>query len=188
MTRHPFDSGELGRNDPEMDRIGTHLERYASDVADEPPIDLVARIQASVDEQPVPAAGWWASLVAAFVPWHRAARLAMATTVVAAAVVGALVVSGLAERARNDTGAPPVPSVVGTTPSPLPTPTPTPRATPTPTPTPTSIASPSAVVSPGPTASDDDDELETPEPTESESDNSGPGGGGDNSGPGGGGD
>ena len=57
MTRHPFDSDELGRNDPEMDRIGTHLERYAADVADEPPMDMVTRIQAAVDEEPVPAAG-----------------------------------------------------------------------------------------------------------------------------------
>ena len=186
MTRRPFDSSELGRNDPEMDRIGAHLERYAQESAGEPPLDLVMRIQATVDDEPLPARGWWASLLAAFAGWHQAARLAMATAVVAAAAIGALVVGDLADRARNNTGATPVPSV-NLTPSPLPTVTPTQTPTPVPTPTPTPSASESAPASVDPTASDDDDEVETPEPTESDSDNSGPGGGGgDNSGPGGG--
>jgi hypothetical protein len=185
MTRHPFDSGELGRNDPEMDRVGAHLERYAAEVADEPPIDLVTRIQATIDEEPVPATGWWASLLAAFSAWQQPARLAVATAVVVAAVVGAFAVSGLVDRARNDIGTSPVPSVI-VSPSPIATATPTPTAVPTPTPT--SSASPSASGSAEPTASDDDDdEVETPDPSESESDNSGPGGGDgdDNSGPGG---
>jgi hypothetical protein len=185
MTRHTFDSGELGRNDPEMDRVGAHLERYAAEVADEPPVDLVTRIRATIDEEPVPATGWWASLLAAFSAWQQPARLAMATAVVAAAVVGAFAVSGLVERARNDIGTSPVPSVI-VRPSPIATPTPTP--TPVPTPTPTSSASPPASGSVEPTASDDDDEVETPDPSETASDNSGPGGGDDddNSGPGGG--
>ena len=62
MSLHPFDSGELGRTDPEMDRIGSQLERYASEVGDEPPVDLAARISATLDDEPIPAVGWWASL------------------------------------------------------------------------------------------------------------------------------
>ena len=184
MTRHPFDSGELGRNDPEIDRVGEGLERYASDTGGEPPLDLTSRIRAALDDEPVPAAGWWGSLLAAFASWRGPARLALGTAVVAAAVLGALALGDLADRARNNTGATPSPSVIATpTPSPSPTPTPTLSPTPSPTPSATPIPSPSSPATVLPSATDDHGGGgETPSP--SESDNSGPGGG--NSGPGGG--
>ncbi|MGH2402648.1 MAG: hypothetical protein ACRDE6_08035 [Candidatus Limnocylindria bacterium] len=186
MTRHPFDSGELGRTDPEMDRVGQQLERYAADRADEPPMDLAARIQATLDEEPIPAAGWWASLLGVLATWHGPARLALAAAVVLAVVVGAVTLGELVDRARTNTGASPSPSVIVT---PTPTASPTPTIAPTPTPTATPSPSPSTTPTPLPTESDDGgEELETPEPSESDDDNSGPGGGGDdNSGPGGGG-
>ena len=150
MRRHPFDSDELGRTDPEMDRVAERLERYASDAGGEPPPDLVTRIQAALDEEPIPRRGWYAGLVARLDPWRGAVRLAAAALVVAAAVVGALTLGELADRSRNDTGGPPVPTVPvmpssspTLAPTPTPTPTPTPIqvvnvvATPTPTPTPT---------------------------------------------------
>jgi hypothetical protein len=179
MTRHPFDSGELGRNDPDLDLIGERLERYAADVGGEPSIDLATRITTALDDEPVPARGWWGTLMATIAAWHGPARLALASVVVAAVVVGAITLRDLADGARNgNTGGTPLPSVsVPPTPSFTPSPTPSPTSTPT--------ATPSS--SPSPTASDgDDDETETPDPSESD-DNSGPGGGDDdNSGPGGG--
>jgi hypothetical protein len=187
MTRHPFDSGELGRDDPEMDRIGEALEHYAATAGDEPPMALAMRIREAIDDEPLPASGWWASALAFLAPLRGPARVMLAAAVVVAAVVGAIALGELANRATIDTGSPP-PSVIET---PIPTPTPTP--TPTLTPTPTPSAEPSA--SPSPTETDDQDDVETPEPTETEDssgsgggdgDNSGPGGGGDNSGPGGG--
>jgi hypothetical protein len=179
MTRHPFDSGELGRADPEMDRVGEALERYAETAGGEPPMDLAMRIREAIDDAPLPASGWWASGLALLAPLRGPARVVLAAAVVVAAVMAAIALGELADRATIDTGSP-APSVVET---PLPTPTPTPAPTMTPTPSPS--AEPSA--SPSPTETDDD-EVQTPEPTETE-DNSGPGGGGgDNSGPGGGGD
>ena len=184
MTRHPFDSDELGRSEPEMDAVGSALERYASKVGDEPPAALAARIQAAIDEEPAPSRGWWASLLALFSPSRGPARLALASVVVVAAVVGAVALGELADRARTNLGASPTPS-----PSTIATPTPTPTVPPTPTRTP--IPSPTPSESPPaaePSATDDDDgEIETPEPTESDDDNSGSGSGDDNSGPGGGG-
>ena len=184
MTRHPFDSGELGRNDPEMDRIGEGLERYATELGGEPPRDLSSRIRAALDEEPVAAGGWWNSLLAAFAPWHGPARLALGAAIVAAAALGALVVSDLAERARTDVGSTPAPSVI-VSPSPTPTPTPTPSPTPTPTSTPTSTPTPTIPATAVPTASDDHGGgVETASPSETADDNSGSGS--DNSGPGGG--
>ncbi|MEA2651773.1 MAG: hypothetical protein QOI85_1494 [Chloroflexota bacterium] len=187
MTRHPFDSGELGRNDPEIDRLGEGLERYATDVDGEPPVDLASRIRAALDDERVPAGGWWRSLLAAFAPWHGPARLALGGAVVAVAVIGALALGDLADRARNNTGSTPSPSVI-VSPSPTPTltrsPTPTPSPTPTLTPSPTPIATQLPTPLPTPLPTDDHGgDSETPSPTGS--DNSGPGGG--NSGPGGGG-
>lgn len=178
MTRHPFDSGELGRSDQEMDRIGAGLERYASDAGNEPPIDLAARIRATLDHEPIPSSGLWASVLAALAGLHGPARLVMATAVLLAAMLGAVAIGDLVDSARRDTGSSPEPSEVV---APTPTPTPTPSPTPSPTPTPT--LSPTPTPSPSPSESDDDDEGETPEPNESDDDNSGPGGG-DNSGPG----
>ena len=187
MTRHPFDSGELGRNDPEMDRLGEGLERYASEVGGEPPMDLATRIRAALDDEPTPASGWWGSLVAVLASWHGPARLALGTAVVAAAVIGALVLGDLADRARNNnTGSTPTPAPsVIVTPSPTTTPTPTQSPSPTPSTSPTPSASPTPTPSAtgAPSATDDDGGVETPRPSESDnsgsgSDNSGPGGGG----------
>jgi hypothetical protein len=183
MTRHPFDSGELGRDDPDLDLIGERLERYAADVGGEPSIGLVTRITTALDDEPVPTRGWWATLMATIAAWHGPARLALASVVVTAAVVGVITLRDLADGARNgNTGGTPLRSV-SAPPSPSLTPSPTPSPTPRPTSTPTATPSPS----PSPTASDgEDDETETPGPSESD-DNSGPGGGDDdNSGPGGG--
>ena len=186
MTRHPFDSGELGRDDPEMDRLGESLEEYATDAAGEPSPDLSSRIMAAIDHEPVPSRGWWGSLLAAFAPWHGPARLALGAAVVAVAVIGALALGDLADRARNNTGATPSPTEV-VSPSPTPSASPTPSLSPSATPSPTPSATPTSTsvpATPMPTATDDHGgDLDTPSP--SESDNSGPGGG--NSGPGGGG-
>ena len=184
MTRHPFDSGELGRNDPEMDRLGAGLERFAAEAGGEPPLDLSARIRTALDDEPVPAGGWWASMLGVFAPWHGPARLALGTAVVAAAVIGAIALGDLAGRARNNVGSSPTPSVIAT-PSPSPTQAPTPSQTPSPTPSSTPTPLPSAPATLSPSASDDHGGgVETPEASESD-DSSGSGGG--NSGPGGGG-
>ena len=183
MTQHPFESGELGRDDPDLDLIGERLERYAADAGGEPPIDLATRIMTALDDEPVPARGWWGTLMATIAAWHGPARLALAGVVVAAVVVGTITLRDLADGARNgSTGGTPPPSE-GAPPTPSLTPSPTPMPTPSPTSTPTATPSPS----PSTTASDgDDEETETPEPSETD-DSSGPGGGGDdNSGPGGG--
>jgi len=186
MSRYPFDSAELGRHDADMDRVAAMLEGYASDMG-EPPIDLAVRIRAALDDEPIPATGWWASLLATLAGWQGPLRLVVATAVLAIAVVGAVVLGDLADRARESTGSSPPPSQT-MLPSPTPSPTPTPTPTPTPSPTPTLSPSPSSSASEAadPSASEDDaDEVETPEPSESDDDNSGSGGG-DNSGPGGG--
>jgi len=186
MTRHPFDSSELGRTDPELDRVADRLERYAADARGEPPMDLSARIRAAVEAQPH-RRGTLASFLAA---WSGPTRAFAAGGVVALVLVGALALGQLVERAREQVGATPSPSVF---PTPTPAPTPSPMPSPTPTSTPSPTATPTS--SPSPT---DETETESPEPSQSDdsgggSDNSGPGGGGSgsgsgNSGPGGGGD
>jgi hypothetical protein len=184
MTRHPYGPDELDRVDPELGRVAGELERYAASRPGEPPLDLAARIQAAIDDESDPRAGWWAAFTAGLRGLRGPARAVAVAAVGVAVVVGALALGDLAERARQDNlGA-------SSTPSPLVTPTasPTPSATPSPSPSPSATASPSdePSVSPSPSASDGDDGFETPEP--GESDHSGPGGGGDdNSGPGGGG-
>jgi len=180
MNRHPFDPHELGRADPDLGRVADALERYAADAGGEPPLDLASRIRSVVDAEPV-RRGPFALLAT----WRRPVRLLAAAVVVLAAVVGAIALGELADRARTDVGSTPTPSVVTTpTPTPTQTPTPTPTVSPSPSASPTVTPSDTAE----PSATDDDGGVETPEP--SESDNSGPGGGGgsDNSGPGSGGD
>ena len=182
MTRHPFDSDELGRSDPELDRVGQRLERYSAQARGEPPPDLSGRILAALEQEPHPR-GRIAVFLAA---WSAPARATAGAAIVVLLVVGGLALGQLIERTREQIGATPSPSVTVT---PSPTPSPTPSSTPTPSPTPS--ATPSPTVTPSqvatPSPPDDDDEVETPRPTES--DNSGPGGGGgsDSSGPGGGG-
>jgi hypothetical protein len=185
MTRHPYGPDELDRVDPGLDRVAEELERYAAGRVGEPPLDLAARIQAAIDDEPDPRPGWWASFSVALRGLRGPARAVAVAAVVVAAIVGALALGDLAERARqNNVGASPSATPISTpTASPTSTPSATPSASPSPSPTVTPSDEPTVLASP--TASDDDGEVETPEP--SESDNSGPGGGGDNSGPGGGG-
>lgn len=186
MTRHPFDPNELGRSDAGLDQVAHDLERYAAQTSGEPPVDLAARVRAAVDAQPH-ARGRIGSLLAA---WSGPARAAVGAAAVVLIVAGAVALGQLIERAREQVGATPSPSVtVPPTPTPTPTPSPTPTASPTPSPTLSPPPTPS--ITPEVTPSDDDFEPETPEPSESDdsgdADNSGPGGGGsDNSGPGGG--
>lgn len=194
MTSHPFDSSELGRVEPDLDPVGQLLERYAADVGAEPPMDLAARIRIAVEDQPL-GHGPIASLFAA---WAGPAQAMAAGALLGLIVVGAVALGQLVDRASEQVGATPSPSVLSTpsptessSASPTPSPTPTPTQRPTPTPAPSAVAPPSA---------SDEIELETPEPSESDnsgsgSGNSGPGGGGGgggsgsgNSGPGGGGD
>ena len=185
MTRHPFDSDELGRSDPELDRVAERLERYSAQARGEPPPDLSGRIHAALELEPHPG-GRFASFVAT---WSAPARAIAGAAIVLLLVVGGLALGQLIERTREQVGATPSPSVM-VTPSPTPTSTPTPSPTPITSPTPSASPGPTVTPSmvPTPSASDDDG-TETPQPTES--DNSGPGGGGgggsDNSGPGGGG-
>lgn len=180
MSRNPYGSDELDREDASLDRVADRLERYASERRAEPPMDLASRIMATIDDEPDPARGWWTSFMSGLEAWRTPARALAVAAVVVAAVVSAIAFGELAGRARQDN--------VGSSPSPgLLTPRPTPTPTPTPTQSPSPSPSPSPSLTASPSTSDDDDEIETPEPDES--DNSGPGGGGDsdNSGPGGGG-
>lgn len=176
---NPYDPSELDRIDPELDRIARRLEDHAARTPGEPPLDLVSRVWAAVEAEPVPSSRW-----AWLAAWRRPARAVAMTAVVVAAVTGALAVGQLLNGLRPDVGGPPTP-VVLPSPSTEPSPTPTPSATPSPTPSPT--VSPTSVPTLAPstpqaTASDDDDEIKTPDPSGSEEDNSGPGGGGSGSG------
>jgi hypothetical protein len=189
MTRHPFESEELGMRDAQLAAVASQLERYAAEAAGDPPGNLSARIRAAVDAEP--RRRW--PLAALFGLDGAPARAFAAAGLLAVAVLGAIVVSQLADLARDRIGASPSPSVIVTpsespsptpTPSPTSVPTPSMNETPTPTPSPTHIPSPSQTpqATPAPTPSAGD--TETPHPAGS--DNSGPGGGGGNSGPGGG--
>ena len=186
MSRNPYGTDEPDRDDPGLDRVADELERYAAAERREPPLDLAGRIHAAVDAEPDPRRGWLRSLTAVLPAWRAPARALAVGAVLLVAVVGALAVGELVERARQaDVGASPTPPVV-VSPSPSPSASPTPSPSPSPTPSPIPSATPTPVPrTPEPSATGSD-EAETPEP--SESDNSGPGGGGgDNSGPGGGG-
>jgi hypothetical protein len=184
---NPYDPSELGRHDPEVDRIARDLERQAAAMGGEPPLDLTGRILSAIEQEPIPTARWtWLSGL------RGPARLLAAAAVVVVSITAAIAIGSLIEQARQDVGGPPTPVV-------LPSPSETPSPSPSPSVTPSVSTSPSPTATPTPTVqatpSDDDDEVETPEPSESDDDNSGPGGGdnsgpggGDNSGPGGGGD
>lgn len=180
MTRHPFDSNELGRRDPELEQVGERVERYAVEVRGEPPIDLSQRIRAAIDREP----HRWEGFGSWLATWSGPARAVAGGAFVVLVVAGAVALGQLIERTREQVGSTPSPSVI-VTPSPSPSPSPTPSPTPTPTPTATPTPSPSMTPEASPS---DEVEFETPEPDESSgSGNSGPGGGGGNSGPGGGG-
>jgi hypothetical protein len=173
---NPYDPAELGRHDPELDRVALELERQTAAMSGEPPMDLAGRIMSAIEDEPIPASRWaWLG------GFRRPARFLAAAAVVVVVITGALAIGSLIEQARPDVGGPPTPAVL---PSPSETPAPTPTASPSPSLAPTPTLTPSPTVSPSP--SDDDDEIETPEPSESDDDNSGPGGGDDDdsSGPG----
>jgi hypothetical protein len=189
MTRHPFDSEELGTGDELLDSIGVRLEGYAAEAAEEPPRDLSVRIRTAVDAE----ASRRRPLAALVGPVRGPARVLAAAGLLALAVTGAIVVGQLANLARQRIGSSPDPSVISSpsessspTPSHTPSPTPTISERPSPSRSPTQLpaATPSPPT-PEATPSGRPDDSETPHP--SGSDNSGPGGGGGNSGPGGGG-
>ncbi len=178
MTSNPFDSGELGRTDPELDRVGQRLEQYAAEAGGQPPLDLAARVRAAVDLEPVHGRGFMHWLHA-----HSGPVTAMAAAAALVAVVaGALAIGQLVDRTQDRVGTSPSPQVVVT---PAPTPSPTPTPSPSPTSSPSPSERPSETVAPSGT--DDQGGTETPEPSESDhggSDNSGSGGGGSGSGSG----
>lgn len=177
---NPYDPSELGRHDPDVDRIARELEQQAAAMGGEPPMDLTGRILSAIEQEPIPRSRWaWLGGL------RGPARLLAAAAVVVVSITGALAIGSLIEQARQDVGGPPTP-VVLPSPSETPSPSPSPSASPSgsPSPSPSATSTPTLRATP----SDDDDEVETPEPSESDDDNSGPGGGGgENSGPGGGG-
>lgn len=180
MTRHPFNMGELGRDDPSLAGLAEELERVAAE-SPQPPAGFHQRVLAAIDAEPAHRRSWFAAL-----HWPgggHAWQAAALGLVLALGIGAAMLAGGMLDLLRQGSGAPsPVPSFSApatVTPSPSPTPSTSPSPTPTPTPSPSPTASPSA----------DDDGTETPQPTETPdpSDNSGPGGGdGGNPGPGGG--
>ena len=183
---NPYDPAELGRHDPELDRIAEELERHVAAMGGEPPLDLTGRILSAIDDEPMPTSRWsW------LIGLRGPARLLAAAAVVVVAITGALAIGSLIDQARQNVGGEPTPVLLPSpseTLAPSPSPSASPSASPSlsPSPTPTPSVTPTVQATP----SDDDDEVETPEPSESDNDNSGPGGGGgddDNSGPGGGG-
>jgi hypothetical protein len=180
---NPYDPSELDRVDPELDRIARQLEEHAAGTSGEPSLDLVSRVWAAVEAEPVPASRW-----AWLAAWRRPARAVAMAAVVVAAVTGALAVGQLLNGLRPDVGDQPTPVVLpspsGET-SPSPSPSPTPSATPSPSPSPTVSPTSAPTVAPSTpqaTPSDDDDDIETPEPSDSDEDNSEPGGGDSGSG------
>ena len=184
MTRQPFDPGELGRDDADLDALAAELESL-SHGTELPSAGFHERVLAAVEAADPPRRSWLAAMFApgAGAAWQGAALAVVLVLGITAALLG----GGLLDELRRQPGTEPsvVPSV-STEPTTTPSPSVSPSTTPSPsaTPSPTGTPLPAATVSP---SASDDDEPETPEP--SESDNSGPGGGGDdNSGPGGGGD
>ena len=181
MTRQPFNPGELGRDDADLDALAAELEslRHGTEL---PSAGFHERVLAAVEAADPPRRPW---LAAIFAPgtggaWQGAALAVVLVLGITAALLG----GGLLDDLRRQPGT--EPSVVPSA-STEPTITPSPSVSPSVTPSPSASPSPTATPSPSPSveASASDDEVETPEP--SESDNSGPGGGGDdNSGPGGG--
>jgi uncharacterized membrane protein YgcG len=174
MTHHPFDPDELDQPTGGLASVARELETLAASETSLPPADLTARIQARIDEEPLP--GGWLGLGGLFRnrAWASAFVAAAATVVV---IVGAVTFGQLVGLIRDaDLGSTPGPSII------VPSVPPSPTSSPTPSPTLSPSASPSPSA-PSPSPSGTDDELETPEPTESEDDdNSGPGGGGDDDG------
>ncbi|MEO8246644.1 MAG: hypothetical protein ABI622_05935 [Chloroflexota bacterium] len=179
MTRRPFTSGELGRDDAELDQLGAELEALAAG-ASTPSRGFHNRVLAAVDGTEPPRRWWLAAWLA---PGSGAAwQGATLALVLVLGVTAALMAGGLLDGVRRTPGA-------GTSPAPSEsaeqsiTPSPSPSPSPTITPTPSSAASVSPTATPVVSAegspSESEDGAETPRP--GESDNSGPGGGGGDS-------
>ncbi len=184
MTRHPFNSGELGRDDPELMSLAEELEGLA--VADpRPRAGFHDRVLAAIDAEPARRRSWVSRLFAG--DGRQLLQAAALALVLVVGITTAFLAGGILDGLRRTPGTgPPLPSPSDA----LPTITPSPSLSASPSPSPSPSASPSTA----PSASVDD-ASETPRP--SESDNSGPGGGDDesetprpsesgNSGPGGG--
>jgi hypothetical protein len=180
MRPDPFDPAEVGVDDHELDAVTMALERYAAntDAVHDP--ELVARIQAAVDAEPLPRRGWLASLTGGFRGGGVGARALALAGIAAAAIVTAVAVGGLLDLARTVEPGDAASPVVSPSVAPMPTESPSPSNSASPT------ASPSTSQSPTPSASPSGGGDETASPSASDgSGNSGPGGGGgDNSGPG----
>lgn len=169
---NPYDPTEIGRHDPELDRVARELEEQAEATGGDPPAGLAGRIMATIDDEPIPASRWaWLATL------PGPARVLAAAAVVVVAVTGALAIGSLLEEARPDVGNPPTPALLPS-PSATASPSPSPSVSPSPSPSPTSSPTPSPTIAVVPSPSDDDDDLATPEPSDSDDDNSGPGGGG----------
>ena len=183
MTRRPFTSGELGRDDTELDQLGAEIEALNGE-ASAPSPGFHERVLAAVEVADPPRRSW---LAAWLTPGSGAAwQGATLALVLVLGVTAALMAGGVLDGVRRGPG-------VGSSPSPSHTaeatitPSPSPSATPRPSATPSASVSPS--VTPARTAdpspSESEDEPETPQPTESEDagsgadDSSGPGGGDD---------
>lgn len=186
MNRHPFNSGELGRDDPELTSLAEELEGLASGDP-QPSAGFHDRVLAAIQAEPARRRSWLARLVAG--DGRHLLQAASLAVVLVIGVAAALAAGGILDGLRR---------VPGTGPTLLPSPstvtqTITPSPSPSVSPSPSPSASPSSSGTAEPSGSDDHG-TETPRP--SESDNSGPGGGGDasdsprasesdNSGPGG---
>jgi len=177
MSRLPWDPAEIGTHEADLDGVADRLARHADAETGLPSPALVGRIQAALDDEPLPVAPWWRRIGAGG-GWPAPARLMAAAAVLVAGVIGGLALGELAGQQNSGSGPSPTPVL---SPSATPSPTPSPSATPTLSPSPVSSTS---ITTPPPTATE---EAETPEPDDDSGGNSGPGGGGDdNSGPGGG--
>ena len=157
MTHHHYDPSELDRQDSELDSVAERLEGYASATRTEPPIGLVDRIVAAIDEEPAPRTAWWTRVTA----WRRPALGLAAAAVVIAAITGALAVGELVDQARQrSVGSSPSPAVEAS-PSVAPSLTPSPSLVPSPS----ESASPTVAPSPpGPTVSPTPGDVSTPAP------------------------
>lgn len=138
MTRHPFNPGELGGDDPTLVGLADELERSATTSA-QPSTGFASRVLAAIDEEPTPRRPWYAIFGgAASAPLFRGLSLA---AVAVAAVAIAVVVGGLIGPVRPGPGAngsatpTASPSPPSTPPSSTPSPSPSPSASPSPTPT-----------------------------------------------------
>ena len=184
MTRRPFDQGELGGVDAEMDPMLADLERYLADTSVSPSSSFADEVMASVEHGPMPRRGAIGAVVAWFSDPGGAGRMTLLAATVAVAVLAVFALGRIGDLLPPPVGTSPSPTV-HTTPSPEPSPSV--RITPSPTPRESRSPRPSPRRSDGPDASDSPDATDdhggggsSPSPSD---DNSGPGGGG-NSGPG----